>query len=216
YRSIVPKKGEIKNLFVPVCLSASHIAFGSIRMEPVFMVLGQSAATAAVMAIDANQPVQEVDVKALQKSLTDNPLADGSTPEIVVDNDHPEWVEVSGDWQQRGGGYGRNHLSIGAGKNGKVSYKPEIVSEGDYEIFMYFTNFQQLSPEIFVQVINDTDTSDITIRPQEIKELGLPSGDWVSLGTYHVKPGSNNRAILFAKGSEKLIVADALLWVPVK
>ncbi len=47
------KIGEVKNLLVPVCLSASHIAFGSIRMEPVFMVMGQSAATAAVLAIDA-------------------------------------------------------------------------------------------------------------------------------------------------------------------
>ena len=47
YRSIVPKKSECENLLVPVCLSASHIAYGSIRMEPVFMILGQSAATAA-------------------------------------------------------------------------------------------------------------------------------------------------------------------------
>jgi hypothetical protein len=66
YRSIVPKKSECTNLVVPVCLSASHIAYGSIRMEPVFMVLGQSAATAACMAIDAGSSVQEIDVKKLQ------------------------------------------------------------------------------------------------------------------------------------------------------
>jgi hypothetical protein len=52
YRSIIPKQNECANLLVPVCLSASHIAYGSIRMEPVFMVLGQSAAEAATMAID--------------------------------------------------------------------------------------------------------------------------------------------------------------------
>jgi hypothetical protein len=69
YRSIVPKQSECENLFVPVCLSASHIAYGSIRMEPVFMVLGHSAADAAVMAIDANVPVQKIDVPALQKRL---------------------------------------------------------------------------------------------------------------------------------------------------
>ena len=52
YKSIVPKRGECDNLLVPVCVSATHIAYGSIRMEPVFMVLGQSAATAACQAID--------------------------------------------------------------------------------------------------------------------------------------------------------------------
>ena len=61
YRAIVPKEAECANLLVPVCLSSSHIAYGSIRMEPVFMVLGQSAATAAAIAIDGNVPVQKVD-----------------------------------------------------------------------------------------------------------------------------------------------------------
>jgi len=60
YGSLVPKEGQADNLLVPVCVSSSHIAFGSIRMEPVFMILGQSAATAAVMAMDAGTPVQRV------------------------------------------------------------------------------------------------------------------------------------------------------------
>jgi len=69
YRSIIPKKSEISNLLVPVCLSATHIAFGSIRMEPVFMVLGQSAATAAAQAIDEEVAVQEIDYSTLQTQL---------------------------------------------------------------------------------------------------------------------------------------------------
>ena len=73
YRSIVPKRSECSNLFVPVTLSSSHVAFGSIRMEPVFMVLGQSAATAASMAIDENVAVQDVDYPKLREKL----LADG-------------------------------------------------------------------------------------------------------------------------------------------
>jgi hypothetical protein len=77
YRSIVPKASECTNLFVPVCLSASHIAYGSIRMEPVFMVLGQSAATAASMAIDEKVSVQEVDYDELKERL----LADGQVLE---------------------------------------------------------------------------------------------------------------------------------------
>jgi hypothetical protein len=71
YRSIVPRKGECENLLVPVCLSASHVAHGSIRMEPVFMVLGQSAAAAAGVAIDDGVAVQAVDYHILRGRLVD-------------------------------------------------------------------------------------------------------------------------------------------------
>jgi len=73
YRSIIPKGEECQNLLVPVCLSSSHIAFGSIRMEPVFMILGQSAATAAVLALERQTAVQDLDYSVLRDRL----LADG-------------------------------------------------------------------------------------------------------------------------------------------
>jgi hypothetical protein len=69
FGSIVPKKEECSNLFVPVCVSSSHIAYGSIRMEPVFMILGQSAAAAACIAIDKKIAVQEVDYNELKTVL---------------------------------------------------------------------------------------------------------------------------------------------------
>jgi len=69
YGSLVPKRGQADNLLVPVCVSSSHIAFGSIRMEPVFMILGQSAATAAVLAMDAKIRVQDVPYAKLQERL---------------------------------------------------------------------------------------------------------------------------------------------------
>ena len=69
YRCIVPKKSEVRNLLVPICLSASHIAFGSIRMEPVFMVLGQSAAIAAAMAIDNDWDLQYIPYDQLKLNL---------------------------------------------------------------------------------------------------------------------------------------------------
>ncbi|QKZ15834.1 FAD-dependent oxidoreductase [Spirosoma sp. KUDC1026] len=69
YKSIVPKESECKNLFVPVCLSSTHIAFGSIRMEPVFMILGQSAATAAVLAMQNNVTPQQLPYATLEKAL---------------------------------------------------------------------------------------------------------------------------------------------------
>ena len=69
YRSIVPKKEEASNLLVPICLSASHIAFGSIRMEPVFMVLGQSVAVIASLAIEEGKAVQEIEYNTIRKML---------------------------------------------------------------------------------------------------------------------------------------------------
>jgi hypothetical protein len=69
YGSLVPKKGQADNLLVPVCVSSSHIAFGSIRMEPVFMILGQSAATAAVLAIEGKTSVQDVPYAKLRERL---------------------------------------------------------------------------------------------------------------------------------------------------
>jgi hypothetical protein len=81
YRSLTPRTGECTNLLVPVCLSASHISYGSIRMEPVFMVLGQSAATAAALAIDDNTEVQKVSYPKLQERLLrDGQVLDWTAP----------------------------------------------------------------------------------------------------------------------------------------
>jgi len=69
YRAIIPKADECENLLVPVCLSSSHIAYGSIRMEPVFMILGQSAAMAAGLAIDERVAVQKIEYNKLRAKL---------------------------------------------------------------------------------------------------------------------------------------------------
>ncbi|MDA7864424.1 FAD-dependent oxidoreductase, partial [Akkermansiaceae bacterium] len=69
YGSIIPKKEECQNLLVPAAVSSSHIAFGSIRMEPVFMILGQSAGTAAALSIDDKVAVQDLDYEKLRTRL---------------------------------------------------------------------------------------------------------------------------------------------------
>lgn len=69
YRALTPRKAECENLLVPVCISSSHIAYGSARMEPVFMVLGESAAYAACLAIETGKPVQDIDYPTLRKKL---------------------------------------------------------------------------------------------------------------------------------------------------
>ena len=112
YRSIIPKENECKNLLVPVCLSASHIAYGSIRMEPVFMVLAQSAAIAATEAIHTGS-VQSVNVKKVQAILHEDPLLDGSFSEILIDDSDLD-LPSNNDWEvlKKQGGYGPSFLKL--------------------------------------------------------------------------------------------------------
>lgn len=89
YRALVPRRGECSNLLVPVCVSASHIAFGSIRMEPVFMVLGQSAALAADLALAEKCAVQDVPYSSLREKLLAagqvlNPAGAADVPNEIV------------------------------------------------------------------------------------------------------------------------------------
>jgi hypothetical protein len=109
YRSLVPKRSECTNLIVPVCLASSHIAYGSIRMEPVFLALGQSSACAAALAIDGGLDVQAVPYEKLRPTLLGlgqvlelpegskdrKTLSAASLPGVVVDD---EAAELKGDW----------------------------------------------------------------------------------------------------------------------
>jgi hypothetical protein len=71
YRSLVPRRMDCENLLVPICLSASHVAFGSVRMEPTLMLLGHAAGVAAAQAARRGVAVQDVDVDVLQQTLRD-------------------------------------------------------------------------------------------------------------------------------------------------
>ena len=86
YKSIIPKEAECGNLLVPVAVSSSHMAFGSIRMEPVFMILGQSAGTAAVLAMEGKVVVQKIDYEKLKEQL----LKDGQILEFKKSKRQPE------------------------------------------------------------------------------------------------------------------------------
>ena len=167
YQAIVPKREEATNLFVPVCLSSSHIAYGSIRMEPVFMILGQSAATAAVMAIDKSIPVQDVKYDELRKRLlADKQALDipAKTPPkiiipkskitgIVIDDDEAKYV---GDWTKSSsiGPYiesGYHH----DGNNGQGEKKAIFTTKlqpGKYDVLLAYTANPNRATNVEVQL----------------------------------------------------------------
>ena len=82
YGALLPLRDELTNLIVPVCVASSHIAYGSIRMEPVFLILGQSAATAGVLAIEHDVALQDLDYPTLRARL----LADGQILEFASES----------------------------------------------------------------------------------------------------------------------------------
>lgn len=217
YRSLIPKKEEIKNLLVPITLSASHIAYGSIRMEPVFMVLGQSSAVAASMAIDEGLAVQEINVQALQKVLNENPLSDGSVAEILVDNDDAEGVMVIGEWErQTRGGYGPSFLK--ASSKGKeensVRFVPEIKTAGQYDVYAYFSRTEDAASKTSLTLSDGTAEKEIQVNEEDIRVEGQTSGEWVHLGALELEKGKNSYVEVTNHKADGTVVADAVIWVP--
>ena len=120
YESIVPTRGECDNLIVPVCVSASHIAFTSLRMEPVWMILGESAGVAASIAVDSGIPVQDVPYEQLRPKLDElgQKLVHGADGKH---NDQPRVWNSRKHWNAEKKGYEWLFPHIDQDSNGKIS-----------------------------------------------------------------------------------------------
>lgn len=214
YRAITPKESEASNLIVPVCLSATHIAYGSIRMEPVFMVLGQSSAMAAVQAIDRKLSVQKIDVVRLQQQLKSDPLADGSAPDILIDNNNTDKVQVKGNWTKKNrGGFGPDYFeaSEDADTAKFVRYMAGAKTNGKYDLYTYYPKVDATDTETSVTVFDGKKSSTTLIKGAEVKVIGQTSGEWVHLGRYIFNGKGQPYIEIKAKG--KKVVADAVLLV---
>ena len=218
YRSITPKRSECTNLLVPVCLSASHIAYGSIRMEPVFMVLGQVAAVAVAEAMaNGDCDVQQVDSRRICAAIDADPYLDGSQPDILVD-DADAGVEAEAGWTRvsRSGGYGLSYLEIPAdAERCSVRYTVESMpSSGDYAVYAYQNADKRLAMQTAVRVFTGDECHDVIIDRSRMDVLGQTSGEWVPLGIYRFEkgmPGAVEFDNSLAEGS--VTRADAVLFV---
>src|SRR5947207_1911824 len=219
YRAITPHRQEVTNLLVPVALSATHIAFGSIRMEPVFMVLGQAAAVAASLAIDGGVPVQRVNVRQLQHELSDNPLADGSLPEVLVDNAQEGQVRVTGNrasWTSIPGRFGPSVLKSES-KGGSVRFTAPIVAPGRYQAYLYWPTDEGLASNVPVEIRDAAGSHAITIdmrTPTSTAQGGI--AQWTLLGEYHFEPGKAAWLEVRADGADGVVLADAVVFVPIR
>ena len=217
YRSLVPKQAECKNLLVPVCLSASHIAYGSIRMEPVFMVMGQSAAVAAVLAIDKKTSVQDVDVKHVQKILKSNPLADGSPADILIDNEDKNNIATQGNWKKKDSknSYASSWLEMNGNDNqaGLVKFIPVIPVNRKYKVYTYVPKIAGTSSIVTINIFNGNKINEIVLDLNNVKVEGQTSGEWALIGSYDLKKGNKNYISLTNKNANGTVIADAVLLV---
>ena len=219
YRAITPKRKEVRNLLVPVCLSTSHIAYGSIRMEPVFMVLGQSAAIAACQAIDRHDNcVQDVDAGDVRKEFENNPLADNSQPEILIDNHDTLHVQCSGYWKTEiWKAYGPDFFSDASkGTSDKsIRYTPDIPADNSYEIYAYFPKVSNAATQTLIDVYDGNELHRMAVRSSDIVVEGQTSGEWAFIGRYRLAKGTDNYVRISNEGADGVVVADAVLFIPV-
>ncbi|MBQ3260271.1 MAG: FAD-dependent oxidoreductase [Alistipes sp.] len=219
YRSIVPKRGECDNLLVPICVSSSHIAFGSIRMEPVFMVLGQVSAMAAVQYIENTlSDVQSVDVVALNALMDSNPRLDGSTPDVMAD-DAMGCVECEGEWESvtKKGGYGATYLETAGGKPARATFRVKAPCKGKYGLYVYQnTRYEYLDAHNRFEVEVGGEKYEKLYDRNEFYTPLLRQGDWFPLGVYDLAEGEECEASLIVDEQSGPARADAVLLVRVE
>lgn len=230
YRAIVPKPVECTNLLVPVCLSASHIAFGSIRMEPVFMVLGQSAATAACLSIDEQVAVGELQYAKLKERL----LADGqvlayqaaggpSLPPIdprtlkgiVADDDA---AKLTGQWPTStsvGGYVGAGYLHDNAEGRGEKSarYQIPLKQPGRYEVRLAYTPHANRATNVSVTVHHADGQKKVTVDQRKKPPL---AGAFVSLGKFRFTASEGAAVVISNAAANGYVIADAVWLLPIE
>jgi hypothetical protein len=223
YGAIVPKREECRNLLVPVCLSASHIAYGSIRMEPVFMVLGQSAATAAAIAIDNGQDVQDIDYAQLRERL----LADGQTlvwapePEqvrgidpaklegIIIDDRNAEldgtWIGSAAQFPFIGDGYVHDD-----GDKSRVltaRFEAALREPGRYEVAISYSPNPNRSPMVPVEIHSADGVAELSV---DQRSGPTPSSPFIVLGFFRFETGKPSAVRISTERTAGHVIVDAV------
>ena len=226
YRAITPKQAECTNLLVPVCMSASHVICASLRMEPVYMMLGQVAADAAALAIKGGSSVQGIDVKELQSMLKaqkqiihfKTPLGMYLTPEqfdgVVMDDTDLDLSE--GVWSHstsQGPFMKYNYRFTTANPKGgaEAVFKPSLPSKGKYEVqIMYSASGNRIKQADVTVVDSKGEHScpvDMTVSPRS------DGGNWHSLGVFAHDPRKPLKVVITNKGESGIVVVDAVRFI---
>ena len=225
YGSLIPKEGQVSNLLVPVAMSASHIAYGSIRMEPVFMILGQSAATAAVLALNDGVAVQKLPYAKLRGQL----LKDGQTLEysgpktsrgvdpkslkgIVLDDSQ---ARLTGEWKESGAAksfIGDGYSHDNNAKNGKASarFEAKLPKADKYRVMLASTPNNNRASNAPVEIHHAGGVQRLKLDLRTPKPAD--GVFWLDLGAYDFQGEAS--VIITNEGTDGYVVIDGIRWLP--
>ena len=214
YRALTPKKAECENLLVPVCLSASHIAYCSLRMEPVYMQLGHACGVAAVLAMKQKQPVQAVEVMTLQNKLRhqnaviERQVKVEKLDGIVVDDDAATYT---GAWTASDFGhplYDTSHHDANDSKGTKQArFEIKVPEAGRYEVRFAYTSSPNRATRVPVSIEHADGTENTTVNEKIAPKL---SGHFVSLGEFLFKPDKPAIVVISNTGTDGYVAVDAV------
>lgn len=228
WRSLLPKRTECENLVVPVCLSASHIACCSIRMEPVYMAMGHASGAAASLASrnDAGKPsFHEVGIAALQaklrgqkavlelKELADLILAD-SLPGIVVDDRE---AAFTGTWSRSSFGNPVEGMASHDGNGDKgektAAFSVGIPTDGRYEVRFAYTFSSNRASAVPVTIEHAAGTASVKVDQRRKPEH---EGIFTTLGTWTFAAGQPAVIAIRTEATDSYVSVDAVQLLPVK
>lgn len=223
YGTITPKRDECENLLVVACVSATHVAYSSIRMEPQYMIMGQAAGVAAGLALHGDTAVQDISVKELQAKLHAqkailsfedvewgyNPK---SMPGIVMDN---ERAEVVGDWGRSSGVWpyvmmDYLHQQDDSGNESRVRFTPDLPKAGRYEVRVSYSPNPNRASNTPVAISTGQRVERRTINQ---KKKGEVDGLFTSLGVFDLPAGDASYIEVGVKGADGYVVVDAVQWL---
>jgi hypothetical protein len=229
YDCIIPQKKDCSNILVPVCVSSSHIAFGSIRMEPVFMILAQSAATAAVISLEDQVSVQDVSYEKLKTKLLndgqilelDKPnrlaLGKGVDPSsfsgLVVDGDE---LSFEGDWVKSTSlrpFIGSSYYHDGNGGKGMRSacFPFQAPKDGLHEILVSYVASINRAGSVRYEMIDEKGLSKVVV---DQRKKASTNELWHSLGSFVFVKGKKYDLKVFNEDTEGYVIVDAAHIIP--
>jgi hypothetical protein len=224
YGAIAPKQTECANLLVTVCLSATHTIYGSLRMEPIFMVAGQAAAVAASLAIGGNTAVQQINMAQLQQRLTSQGqiLHYNSKEEFYIDRNKYSGIVLDdedavfqGNWSHSVAAgpflmYSYRFAQQAATETASARYPLDLPEDGTYEVQLMYSPASNRSKAARI-VVSDSEGD-----KEALVDMTLPftaPNYWRTIGTYRFSKDKNPKITVSNQGGDGIVIADGLRLV---